>query len=390
MAEGVDRRRPGYVGTGRAADHGGPGGGFRVAGRPGAARRGRRPHRARGAASRCRPPAGLPHRYRPQGARADRLRCAERARRPEGGGGAAGCGAARRPEDRAHPDPGRRLGGHDLLGGGARPGRPFRGHPGARRRASHRPGAGRGPGLRRPPDRYRSHPQSRGLPEYPGGGPGAGGTDRGAAEEDRRAGDRGGEQPAAADRAEGGPGLPALRRAPDRRLEHRGGDPVLDGGAPAPLRPAAGESGGGRHQLRDAGAGPAHARIRRRQDRRGHPGPLCRTRRSPPAPGRVDGQAHARDPGDRRRPGPDRPRRYHGRGGQRHLRRHHGHRFRGGALQAPDDSRTRPGVRHADRLILPLRKRGRSDDARGRVPVCVLPHHRYSRPAGRGPWWTGV
>ena len=63
-------------------------------------------------------------------------------------------------------------------------------------------------------------------------------------------------------------GLRPLRRARDPQRQRRGADPGLDAAAPRARRTALDLGAGGRHQLRDARAGPAAARLRPRQARR--------------------------------------------------------------------------------------------------------------------------
>ena len=56
-------------------------------------------------------------------------------------------------------------------------------------------------------------------------------------------------------------GMPELCRTRDSRRQQPGSHPCLDARAPAPRRRALHQSGRGCHQLRDARAGPAHARV---------------------------------------------------------------------------------------------------------------------------------
>ncbi len=100
-------------------------------------------------------------------------------------------------------------------------------------------------------------------------GPGPGGALRGAAAPPGRRG-RAHRRPHHRAGRGGGPGaVPALHRARDPRAHHRPLAAVA-AAAPAPCRGAPHQQRGGRHQLRDAGAGPADPRLR--------PGPHPRAR----------------------------------------------------------------------------------------------------------------
>ena len=170
-------------------------------------------------------------------------------------------------------------------------------HPGA---AAGRAAGRRLRGLRRPGRPcagHRGHPGPGLRAVRPRRGPGTGHLLRRA---DPRPGRRG-----PAGRCRGGvPGrLPGQHRGPHRvrpvraargaRVRPGGAHPAVDAGPAGPVRHAVGVAGRGHHQLPDAGARPAAARVR--------PGQAERAHRGPPGPGRgAAGNARPRGP----RPGP--------------------------------------------------------------------------------------
>ena len=111
-----------------------------------------------------------------------------------------------------------------------------------------------------------------------------------------------------------GPGrLRPLRRARHRRHRPAGADAGLDAATARAQRPPADLGGRRRHQLRDARAGPAAARLRRRAARRRHRRALRARRREAHAAQRPGARSRARPPARLRREEAARPRRHHGR-----------------------------------------------------------------------------
>ena len=116
--------------------------------------------------------------------------------------------------------------------------------------------------------------------------------------------------------------LPPLRRPPGHRPRPHRADAVVDAPSPAAVRDAPDLAGRRRHQLRDARARPADARLRRDAgcsgDDRGPPG---RRRREDHDPRRRPARARPRRRPRHRRLRPDRARRDHGRRQHRGRRR---------------------------------------------------------------------
>ena len=167
--------------------------------------------------------------------------------------------------------------------------------------------------------------------------------------------------------------LRPLRGSRDPQRERRRADPGLDEAPPRARRPALDLRAGGRHELRDARAGPPAARLRPRQAAGRHRRPLRTRRREREAPQRADRRGRpgrARDHGCERS---DRPRRHHGRrqheGGSRHATRVPRVRV----LLPRGDRRPRAALQLRERCLAPVRarrrfrQRGAGDRARDRA-----------------------
>ena len=119
------------------------------------------------------------------------------------------------------------------------------------------------------------------------------------------------------------------------------------------LRPAADLGGGRRHQLRDARAGPAAARLRRRAARRRHRRALRARRREARRCSTAGARSRARPSARRRRDEAARPRRHHGRRALGHRRRDDARLSRRRVLESDGDpgALAPPGLRRATRAI---------------------------------------
>ena len=180
-----------------------------------------------------------------------------------------GADAARRPRDQARDDARRRVARHALLGEGARHRRRRERPAGARRRARARHAGARRARARRHADHAQDHAQPRRLPvdrRHRARRRGRHGRRRSRCPTSpRRPVTFDGVRPVRVDEPEA---CPRFVRAADRRHRSAGAHARVDEAAARALRPPLDLRRRRHHQLRDARARPAAARLRRPAARR--------------------------------------------------------------------------------------------------------------------------